>query len=79
MAQPELSNVDIAVYALFRLDWVGTSGSFTLRKSPARRTSWPRNGSVGNCRSFAKEASTDKEPVRSALMDAAKKKVWRSR
>jgi hypothetical protein len=72
MTQPELSKVDIAVYALDRLG--GYQRKFHTEEIAYKAYEIAKERFSWKLAQFRERGFPDKEPVRSALMDAAKKK-----
>jgi hypothetical protein len=72
MAQPDLSNVDIVVYALFRLR--GYERKFHTEEIAYEAHNIAKERFGWRLKKFRDMGFPDKEPVRSGLMDAAKEK-----
>ena len=72
MAQPEFSNVEIVVYALFELG--GHERKLHTEEIAYKAYELAKERFGWKLPQFRNRGFPDKEPVRSALMDAAKKK-----
>src|SRR5258707_1596412 len=72
MTEPELSNIDLVVYALFKLG--GDERKIHTEEIAYEAYSLAKERFGWRLRRFRDMGFPDKEPVRRALMDAAKEK-----